>query len=248
LVAIRANNLAFLLQVHKRAEYLPEIFAQMKFLSRGLHGHVFVRFDRPSQEVIRIIDRLAAKLPKRLEFTPFEGKARAKAAQCNPNMLGGLARRELHDFAMATDDFDAGMLWDDDVLFTWRALQDLRAFLRFLEHDRYDIRWAMCHGNRATENITFPDHFATALFKVYPNDRWNIDYVQHSPHYTAFSDDAKIMETLALHLGYMTDEDRQIAWLNAKASGKIDAHTLALVREPSLKRIQHPETEKPNVR
>jgi len=249
-VALRVESLAILLCVHQRAEYLSEIWSQILYLLRGRAGKVFIRFDAPCQEVIAEIDRLAAYTPPHVELIPYEAKSPLRSSDEKSWALG---RYDFYEFARAAAHFDAAMSWDDDVLFTTQALRELRAHLDFMEFDRLDCRWAMCWDSRVDENTLIPTHIAACLFRAYPHDKWSRTYVQHAPEFVSLSGTHHLLSAPALHLGYMTQSDRELAWAHAKASGKIDKHSIALRKPPKLVPLTDPKgrpyvTRKPSIR
>lgn len=198
----------------------------MASLAANRRAFLVVRLDRPSPEVIGVLDRAVAELP-------FEDTLYIQAT--SPTRGGtnwAYSCVELWDAARLFCETDVAMLWDDDVVFTAPALREMRAHLDFFTEDRVDARWAMCTGDEKTEDLNFPAHFATAAFRCYPDDTWSTDRVQHAPAHVADSKKSVVLKHPLLHLGYLSQDDREEAWEAARASGKIDAHSLALTKEP----------------
>ena len=227
---MRIDNIAFLLRVHRRHKWLPTIIRQLGSLAKGRRSHLIVRLDRPSPEVIGTLDRTVNDAPfNDVTFIPATTATRGEGFQ---NWASSCV--DLHEAMKGLDEFDAAMLVDDDVLFTRSSLAELRRHLDFFTHDRVEARWAMCFGDKQTEDKNFPDHWAATAFRVYPDDSWSTERVQHAPAHAADSPRVGRLRSPLLHMGYLTDEDREEAWEAAKSSGKIDAHTMALIKEPSL--------------
>ena len=126
------------------------------------------------------------------------------------------------------------MLWDDDALFSPPALTELRKHTRFLEYDRLDVLSLFLWNTPQRVNTTFPAHWSTCLFRVYDGDEFPLDFEVHCPRYCAHSDRVGVLKNPCLNFGYMDPEERQMTFEDQKAAGKIDAHTLCLVRPPTL--------------
>jgi len=235
-VTYRCEHLCILLRVHRRSKYLRDIFKQISQLSKGRKTTVIVRSDRPSVEVISSLDRIEQDLEDNITMNFFEARSRTRSSS---GELWGLSCKEIHAEMNQLEDVPGiAMLWDDDVLFTTESLQEVKDYLSFIETDRIDIRWAMCHGSTIIENTTFPQHWATCAFRVIPGDAWSDTLIQHAPEAASLGTSKRISSP-ALHLGYLTEDDREDAWLSAKASGKLDSHSYALIRPPQLKELNH---------
>lgn len=129
------------------------------------------------------------------------------------------------------------MLWDDDALFAPRALTELRGHLDCLEYDRVEAISLFLWDTPRRVNTAFPEHRSACLFRVYEGDEFPTDFEVHCPRYCARSDRATVLKNPWLNYGYMEPEERQITFEAQKAAGKIDAHTLCLIRPPTLKRL-----------
>jgi len=233
-MSLRCEHLAVLLRVHRRPQYLTQIFKQIKQLSDGRSTTVLVRTDRPSMEVMTSLDRIQESLPSNIKVEVFEAACRTRSSSGENWALSCV---ELHEKTLALEPLpEVAMLWDDDVVFGDTALQEVKEALAFFDYDNISVRWAMCHGSTNIENTTFPAHWAACAFRVYKDDAWSTTLVQHAPANAANGTTLKLSPP-ALHLGYLTENDREEAWLAAKASGKLDNHTYALIRPPQLKEL-----------
>lgn len=147
----------------------------------------------------------------------------------------------LHDqyelFRAHDPTFDACMLWDDDALFSPGAIRELRGHLRCLEHDRVDILSLFLWDRPDQVNAAFPAHWSAALFRAYPGDAWPTDFEVNCPRHCARSARAGTLRNPWLNFGYMDPEERRLTWEAQKAAGKVDGHTLCLVRPPDLREL-----------
>jgi hypothetical protein len=89
-----------------------------------------------------------------------------------------------------------------------------------------------------TEDDRFPEHWSGNLFRVYPGDRFATHFVAHCPEACARSERVVRLTEPVVNFGYMDAEVRAEYWTKYKRAGKIDAHTLALIREPDLKEFK----------
>lgn len=235
MTSIRCENLGVMLRLHKREQYLRDIVKQIKHLGRHRKVTLVLCFDRPSQAVVRTVDRL--DFPEHWEIVTTE--APAPVVSTHGERWSEVLQ---HCFLEIRDrGCDAGMLWDDDLLYTPRALKEIRYHLEYLAYDRIDALWYHVWDSEDQHNDAFPPHWAAALFRIYPSDSFSSRFVAHCPERTALSERSEVLEFPALHYGYFQPADRDASWLAAKRSGKLDGHTLALVRKPKLRDVKPEE-------
>ncbi|MEE8522140.1 MAG: hypothetical protein V3S83_12330 [Gemmatimonadota bacterium] len=228
--AISVKHLQVFLRVHRRWQYLEDVFKQIKELGRGRIVTVTVQTDRTSIDVFRELARIETRLPTHVLTEIHEGPQILNERQ---NWL--LSIKTLYDFA--DSDADAGIVWDDDWLFSKLGLREMRAHLELLEFDRIEAKWLHCWDNHQQHNALFPEHWAACLFRMYPRDQWK-RLMAHCPDFVSRSPRVHRADFDIYHLGYMDPEDRRKAWEAYRAAGKIDGHSLCLVKEPDLKEIE----------
>lgn len=130
----------------------------------------------------------------------------------------------------------ACMVWDDDMLFSTAALTELK-HLVLCPPDRVEAESLFLWDSYSQYNAAFPRHWSAVLFRSYPGDQFPVDYVVHCPDSVARSDFCVRITAPVINFGYLTDTDRAVAWGAQKEAGKIDAHTLCLIREPRLEAV-----------
>lgn len=127
---------------------------------------------------------------------------------------------------------------DDDQLFTDDGLEEIAGHLAFFTEDRYEYQSLFLWDDLDHYNAAFPAHWSGNLFRVYRGDHWATNFVAHCPRACARSERVLRLKEPVINFGYMGVDDRVDAWTRSRRAGKIDAHTLALIREPDLKRIR----------
>jgi hypothetical protein len=139
---------------------------------------------------------------------------------------------------------DAILNLDDDQLFTDDGLQEIAGHLSCFSADRYEYRTLFMHDDFDTYNDQFPDHWSSNLFRAYRHDEWATHFVQHCPEAVARSESVVRLQTPVVNFGYMDADVRADYWQRYKRAGKIDAHTLAFIREPILKEYKWQSKER----
>lgn len=140
----------------------------------------------------------------------------------------------LHD-RLVQEGPEAILNLDDDQLFTDDGLQEIAGHLSTFTADRYEYRSLFMWDDIDVYNDRFPAHWSGNLFRVYPGDRWATHFVAHCPEMCARSEHVIRLETPVVNFGYMEEEVRKDYWIRYKRAGKLDAHTMALIKEPDLK-------------
>lgn len=224
----KVKHVVVFLRVHQRAQYLEEIFDQLTALRKGRKMHVVVRLDRPSKEVILKLNEVTCKFGQ--DWVSFLD-ADPIRTENGADWVSSL--NDMWEFSKDLGDFDAGMLWDDDMLLTPAALRELRLVMHHLIWDKIDVRWANPWDDRKIKNKNIHDYFATILFKYHRKDTW-CRAANHCPDYVAVQGTAKQLKGFGLHLGYLTHEDREYMISVLKETGQITWDRRALFAEPEL--------------
>lgn len=230
---VNVKKLLILLRVHRRHAYLPAIWKQISYLTKDRSCQLIIQADRPSIEVVAEVDAYKRRAPKRIRVdvieapAPVVSSAGQKWYQSVQNM-----------WLLRHGDEDAGIVWDDDWLFSPSALKEMRGHLEFFEHDCLDAVWHHMWDNEHA-NARFPSpHYAAALFRIYRGDNFDPDLTSHCPQHPARSKNRLVLQHPVYHFGYATEEDRLRCWEAFRRAGRIDAHTIALTKPPILKKVR----------
>jgi len=196
-------------------------------------------YDRPSPEVVCAIERL--KLPDYITRTDVEAPVAIRSA-------AGCKWTETVQFMYSHVREDgasqACMLWDDDLIFSDDALEELQTHLDDFTHDRIEALWLHAIDPECKfHDVGFPPHWATCLFRVYEDDDWSdvltrtvIGGGTHSPIYVARSANFARLNGRVLHMGYCSPDQRESAWNSARQSGQTCAFFRTLSRPPAPQR------------
>jgi len=231
---IRVKNLGVILRVHRRKKYLHRILRQINgFRSYGGPTiTVLISCDRPTPAVAAEVVKQAEKFPElMIQIWP---SPRAIVSSEGLNWMPVLAEQYRQLLEIEGPPFDACMLWDDDALFTRGAIVELRRHMKCLEYDRIDALSLFLWDTARRVNTAFPTHWSACLFRVYEGDQFPTDFEVHCPRHCARSTNVAVLKNPWLNYGYMESEERQRTFEDQKAAGKIDAHTLCLIRSPTL--------------
>ncbi len=233
---IRIRHFGVILRVHRRTRYLRRILKQIKQLSAngGPRVTILISYDRPTPAVAAEVDRIVTETPN-VYAIPAPG---ALVSSEGLRWMSVLEKqyRELLD--LEGPPLDACMLWDDDALFSPPALVELRRHMKCLEYDRLDIRTLFLWNTPWRINNAFPDHWSACLFRVYQGDEFPTDFEVHCPRHCARSERHAALEAPWLNYGYMEPDERLLTFEAQKAAGKIDAHSLCLVRPPLIAKLR----------
>lgn len=231
---IRVHHLGVILRVHRRKKYIRRILGQINSLGNngGPNVTVLISCDRPTPAVAAEVVKQAEKYPDlNIHILPA---LRSVVSSEGLHWMAVLAEQYQDLLAIKGPPLDACMLWDDDALFTRGAVVELRRYMRCLEYDRVDALSLFLWDTARRVNTAFPVHWSTCLFRVYEGDQFPTDFEVHCPRYCARSTNVAILKNPWLNYGYMEPEERQRTFEDQKAAGKIDAHTLCLIRPPTL--------------
>lgn len=239
---VKVEHLGILLRVHRRHEYLGKIFDQIRKLNRSRKITVTVGMDRPAPKVIAAVHKemelcLRSRKNRIVNCHPMPPVVSATGARWMEPLL---ALHENHRRDCAASGWgppDAGMLLDDDALFTDAGLAEIRGHLLELTYDRLDVRHLFLWDHPDQHNANVPEHWSCAVWRQYPGDHFPTTFVTKSPERVARSRSVLRLEHAALEYGWLTQDARDAAFTAAKAAGRLDAHTLSLVRPPNLQRL-----------
>jgi len=241
---ISVQQLGFLLRVHRRSEWLPVLFEQMKELARGRRAHLVVMADRPTPSVITALNAIESGLPKSFKLTLLECPEPIRTTRgCRWTETMQFMYSHLKDGGS-----QAGMLWDDDIIFSDTAMDELKAHLKAFKHDRLEAEWLNINDERAdTYDAGFLRHRGTHLFRIYKDDDWSDILTKtiggggtQSPIFVARSQKFDYLKGKVLHMGYAGPDNRQLAWNAAKACGQTDGYFRQLAREATPVQCEGP--------
>lgn len=209
---------------------------QMEALAEGREAVLVIMADRPSPAVIIELNKLEHNLPDNMVLEIITAPKKLRSGE-GCNWTGTMQYQYL---VMKKYNIDAGMLIDDDCLFSIKLMEELREHLDFLTVDRLECEWRNCTDEEGNNyDRSFPTHRATCLFRAYREDNWSDILTRttggggtHSPIFVARSGSYESAEGRVLHMGYCSPDRREEALLAAKASGQIDPYFLTLAKEP----------------
>jgi hypothetical protein len=237
MASISVRQVGFLLRVHRRSEWLSVIFSQMRQVARGRRAHLVIMADRPSPNVISALAKIERLKPDNFDFTLLECPEPIRTSQgCRWTETMQFMYRHLREDGAS----GAGMLWDDDIILSDVALQEIRAHLNFMDVDRVEADWFnICNEEATHYDSGFLRHTGTHLFRIYKDDDFSDILTRtmggggtQSPIFVARSANFVHMKGRILHMGYCSPDHRQLAWNAAKACGQTDGYFRHLFREP----------------
>lgn len=231
---MRVEHPIFLMRLHRRHRFLPAIFSQIVQMTRRRMGTVIFGLDRPTPAVVRAVDKAVRSAPTRLEFDyvtlpplqSSEGAAWVDSLQL------------LHSRMLQIPCADAGMLLDDDILFTDNALRELEDHLADLQLDRVDAqKLHVCDDSFEHHDEGIHETYETFLFRVYREDKWT--QMNNCPDRVARSPLRTRLDNPVLHFGYINADERERCWNAAKLCGQTDAYYRSLAMPPQPVPITH---------
>lgn len=235
--AIRVKRLGVLLRVHREHKYLKRIFRQISHLARAVeHTYVLIGADRAGPRVLRLCEGFARNCNDSITVSIVD--ALPVLTTGGANWMGSLnvLYGELLDLAGPLGP-DAAMLWDDDMLLSRDLQRQLEGAFQCFEADRLEARTLFLWDSPDQYNGAFPEHWSTILFRVWCGDTFPLDYVTHSPDQVARSGRYIRSPHAILNYGYISADQRPLIWKRKLDAGLIDAHSLALVRRPTLEPV-----------
>jgi len=244
----KVEHLGIMLRVHARHQYISPLLSDIhRHLGRQRKVTVTIGADRPSPKVIAAVARMVDNNHR------FAGRFlnvhEIPASVCNAGAGWMAPVRYLHE--CHRQDVDASgfgpsqacMLIDDDALFTARGLREIRGHLNDFAYDRLDVRHLFCWDAPDLHNAGVPPHWSAGVFRVLEGDDFPTNFVVRCPERVARSQNVCRLSEPVHELGWLKESDRKAAFAAAKAAGRLDGHTLSLVRTPNLQRINGDRTK-----
>jgi hypothetical protein len=229
-----------MIRVHRRHQYLRKVFAAMALILKGADAgrpSLVVVCDKISPEVSEEIEEAITHYADDIDFELVEVK-RPCADWIGPLNTG---LRALQDMGVTH-----AVQFDDDLVPSPAAWRELVGLLKKWPENlmRVDALWFHVFDEKAKlHNAAFPLHVAPVAYRIFPDDVHSGDIVNHAPDTVARSQAATRLRHGLFHFGYATPDLRAMAWASSKAQGKIDAHTLAIIRPPTLVAYDHSPVE-----
>ena len=192
--------------------------------------------DRPTAAVITTLSRIEDACPENIDITYLESPEPIRTSKgCRWSETMQFMYGHLKDGGS-----QAGMIWDDDLVFSDAAMDQLHQHLHFFEHDRVEAEWLNIADEEArTYDSAFLKHTSTHLFRMYKEDDWSDVLTKTiggggtaSPIFVARSQNFTTITGRVLHLGYCSPDRRQHSWNAAKACGQTDGYFRQLARDP----------------
>jgi hypothetical protein len=223
--------------VHREHRYLKRVFKQIRKLGRRCNGvTVLVAMDRPEAQVMTICQQEEAMSSRTCRIVLVE----AKAVVTNAGCAWMEQLRDLYSVLLGLDPkIEVGCLWDDDMIWSPALFREARGHLQDFTWDRLEVQDLFLWDREFQYNDAFPDHWHVLMFRVVPGDDFALNYVVHCPDAVAKSSNVRRMTHPSLNYGYFHAEDRPLLFRRCKESGRIDAHTLSLVKPPVLKAVSN---------
>jgi hypothetical protein len=125
-------------------------------------------------------------------------------------------------------------IWDDDMILSKRLERELRGHLQDFRYDRVMAQSWFLWDDGDHVNMNFPPHWSTIVWRIAAGDRMPTTFVHQATERVAQSNNYLRLDNPLLNYGYMRAEDRPLIWETARKAGRIDAHTLTLVKPPKL--------------
>lgn len=246
MATVSVRKVAFMLRVHRRSEWLPLIYKQMRAVAKGRQAHLFIMADRPSASVAAAVNKIVGNLPDSWDVTVLECPG---AIRTHLGCRWTETMKFMYAKVKQDEEIDAAMLWDDDILFSDMAIKELRAHLHFFEYDRIEANWLNLVDEEGEQyDSGFLNHSGTHLFRVYAEDDWSDVLTRttggggtQSPIFAARSQNFVTMDGKVLHMGYCSEDKRQEAWNAAKACGQYDGYFRHLRKPPVPKKCVGPK-------
>lgn len=220
-----------LTRVHRMADFLPRIASQIDHLGASVPVIWTVRVDRPSPDVEEALHKLETWAPC----------AQVDVFAAGPVVVEGVGMRwaESLEEMLGRHRTAVGMVWDDDMLYSPRALEEVRNRLHTVPPPRLEV---MCHTMwNSTHYAPQFRNRITAAFRRYPGDHFDPALTSHCPRSIAHlgKRDPRFVQMRfpMLHYGYASPEARAHYWELYRTMGRIDPYTAGLTDEPLLKKV-----------
>jgi len=119
--------------------HLEKVLSQIRYLTQRRHGLLVIECGGNSITTIEALDRLLIRQPSRLEI---------------------IVCWEQGDLVV---EGDAVLSLFDDLIFSEKALDEMKAHLNNLQFDKIEARRLFCWGAEDKHNTTFPKTYSTVL-------------------------------------------------------------------------------------
>jgi hypothetical protein len=217
--------------LYNRSEHLGRIFKCFERIAKLGKLSVLISTDRATEDV-------RVRLQEILKYTTFETHSMEAGPLVDENGEHFMRFLDLNyrELRKQFPGIEVASLWDDDFWLDAAGIKELKEWLK-APSDRFEWRSAFLWDGYTHLNDRFNAHWQALFFKVYEGDEYDVNWMQHAPQYVSSSLDVKQAERRILNAGYLTEKERERTWLMYKNAGKIDAHTLCLVQEPTLVKV-----------
>lgn len=224
------KKLGVMLLCHERHQYLRAIYQCLQRMRTTTHLQITA--NRPNSRVVSVIQDIAADA----DYDPLID-VKILRAPFDP-LEKGERFMELRQWQLEhLPDTEYGVIWDDD-----HFLADPAEAHQLLHRPRksVDLVYAtklFFWDSLDTITTHLPRHRSVFFFRRLPGDKFPTDRTIHAPaqiHDTAIT--VRDLKTPLLDYGYLSKADRERCWNDYKRAGKIDAATLALLKEPKLQK------------
>ena len=211
-----------MLLAHRRPQLLELIVDQVQ--SAWPSSQVDITLDRPSLEVLQLVDKLGRRPGVRVLCSP---------AEIRHDELHFRAVRQWQLEQLAPLEPRYAVIWDDDHVLeqTTEAKKHMDAGVDLI----YAVKAYFWNTLEQTAHH-IPEHRSVFFFRLRPGDQFPADRTIHAP--AGVHDDPKsisvTMRNRLLDIGYLSAEERRRIFDSYKQVGKIDAVTRALVEPPIL--------------
>ena len=228
---ISEPHLGVMLLAHHRPWLLPLIVEQA--LSE-YKSFVDITVDRPSADVVRVVDELS----KRENVRVFESPE--PCLQSGPGGDHFITVRQFQLERLQELSPKYGVIWDDDHIL--EQPQEGRYWMG-RGYDLIYVRKRFLWNSVRKYNANMPEHNSCFFFKMLENDcypSYELNRMIHAPVIVHDSPDSRKVEMLSflLDTGYLWSEERERVFRAYAASGKIDPATAPLVAEPDLRDLK----------
>lgn len=219
-------KIGVLMLAHRRPRLLGLIRRQVEETWPG--AEVLLTVDRPTTAVVRAVQEVQDAYPStRVIEAPFP-------VVSDRERFPELRRWQLDQVRELGAEYWA--IWDDDHVLEYPELA-----AKALEGgaDLVYARKVFFWDTAQQYNVAVPDHNSVLFFRLRPGDQFPLDRIIHAP--AGVHDDPAsraVHGPRLLDVGYLDWWERERVFNVYKCAGKIDAATLALVREPQLVRYQ----------
>jgi hypothetical protein len=224
-------HLGVMLLAHRRPWLLPLIVEQA--LSE-FKAFVDITVDRPSSDVLEVVDKLAQQKNVRV----FESPEPCLQPGASGDHFMTIRQFQLEKLQEKMPRY--GVMWDDDHIL--ESPQEGRYWMgrRFdLIYAKKRFLWDSVHK----WNAKMPEHNSCFFFKMLEGDcypSYETGRIIHAPVQVHDSPDSRKVEmkSYLLDMGYLWPEERERVFRAYAAAGKIDPATMPLVEEPDLRDVK----------